>query len=151
MTKVKKVIFVSCDNTCLGPAAESIFKRIGVNYEVEAISRGLVVLFPEPLNTKMLSVMEKHGLIPEKEFSEQLEKTDLTENCLILTMTEGDLQMVQEMYPDVNAQMLRKFVGQKGDVEIPLGGSLADYEACYEHIDLLTKMAAEIIFKEEES
>lgn len=150
MTKIRKVIFVSCDNTCLGPAAESIFKRIGVNYEVEAISRGLVVLFPEPLNAKMLSVMEKHGLLPEKELSEQLEMADLTGDCLLLTMTEGDLKMVQEMYPEANAQMLRRFVGQKGDIDTPLGGSLADYEACYEHIDLLTKMAAEIIFKEEE-
>ena len=38
----------------------------------------------------------------------------------------------------------------EGDIEEPLGGSLADYGACYEHIDLLVKVAAEIIFKEEE-
>ena len=31
-----------------------------------------------------------------------------------------------------------------------LGGTLADYGACYEHIDLLTKVAAEIIFQEED-
>ena len=48
--KYRRVIFVSTDNTCLGPAAESIFNRIAGGREIEAISRGLVVLFPEPMN-----------------------------------------------------------------------------------------------------
>ena len=45
MIKIKRIIFVSYDDTCLGPLAESIFNRISVGYGVEAISRGVVVLF----------------------------------------------------------------------------------------------------------
>ena len=59
--KYKRVIFVSTDNTCLGPVAESVFNRIAKGREIQAISRGLIVLFPEPMNAKMVSVMDSHG------------------------------------------------------------------------------------------
>lgn len=147
--KCKKVIFVSNDNTCLGPVAESIFCRIGAEYGVEAISRGLVVLFPEPLNAKMLAIMEAHHLKPARELSCQLTGEDITEDSLLLAMTDADVAQVLELFPEANVHKLRSFVGQKGDIEIPLGGSLDDYETCYEHMDLLTKMAAQIIFKED--
>lgn len=148
MVKIKKVIFVSNDNTCLGPVAESIFNQIGAEYGVEAISRGLVVLFPEPMNAKMRSIMEAHHLEPARELSSQLSEEDITEDTLLLAMTDEDVEQVLESFPEARVQKLRSFVGQKGNIEIPLGGSLDDYEACYEHMDLLTKMAAQIIFKE---
>ena len=147
---VKRVIFVSTDNTCIGPAAESIFNRIAGEREIEAISRGLVVLFPEPMNAKMVSVMNGHGLVMEKEFSDPLTKEDITENTLLLVMTDQELLSVRELFPNVKAYKFRNFVGEKGDIEVPLGKSLADYETCYEHIDLLTKMAAEKIFREDQ-
>ncbi len=148
MMKYKRVIFVSTDNTCLSPVAESIFNRIAGNREIEAISRGMVVLFPEPMNAKMVNVMKEHGLAIEKEFSEPLSEEDIVEGTLLLAMTDQDVLLIREKFPEVKAYKLRNFVGEKGDVEVPLGGSLADYEVCYEHIDLLTKMAAEKIFRE---
>lgn len=149
MMKYRRVIFVSTDNTCLGPAAESIFNRITGGREIEAISRGMVVLFPEPMNAKMLSVMNDHGLTLQKEFSEPLTEEDIVEDTLLLAMCDQDVALVREMFPDAKVYKLRNFVGEKGDVEVPLGGSLSDYEVCYEHIDLLTKMAAEKLFRED--
>lgn len=148
--KYKRVIFISTDNTCLGPAAESIFNRIAVDREIEAISRGMVVLFPEPMNAKMVSVMQSHGLGLEKEFSEPLTAEDIVEDTVLLAMSDQDVLLVREQFPGAKVYKFRNFVGEKGDVEIPLGGSLADYEVCYEHIDLLTKMAAEKLFREDE-
>ena len=148
--KYRRVIFVSADNTCLGPAAESIFNRIVGARGVEAISRGLVVLFPEPMNAKMVSVMNERGLEIGKEFSEPLTEGDIDGETLLLAMSDQDVSMVREEFPEAKVYKLRNFVGEKGDVEIPLGKSLADYEICYEHIDLLTKMAAEKIFKEDQ-
>ena len=147
--KYKRVIFVSTDNTCLGPAAESVFNRIVGEREIEAISRGVVVLFPEPMNAKMVSVMQSHGIELPKEFSEPLTAMDITEDTLLLAMCDQDVLLVREMYPSAKVYKLRNFVGEKGDVEIPLGGSLADYEVCYEHIELLTKMTAERLFRED--
>lgn len=148
--KYRRVVFVSTDNTCLGPAAESIFSRLVGDREIEAISRGLVVLFPEPMNAKMVNVMQEHGLKLMKEFSEPLTAEDITEDTLLLAMCDQDMILAREMFPDAKIHKFRNFVGEKGDVEVPLGGSLADYEACYEHIDLLTKMAAEKLFREDE-
>ncbi len=149
--KYKRVIFVSMDNTCLGPAAESIFNRIAGDREIEAISRGMVVLFPEPMNAKMVSIMKEHGFGLQKEFSEPLTEEDITEDTLLLAMCDQDVILVREMFPEAKVYKFRNFVGEKGDVEVPLGGSLADYEVCYEHIDLLTKMAAEILFREDDN
>lgn len=146
--KYKRVIFVSTDNTCLGPAAESIFNRIAGNREIEAISRGMVVLFPEPMNAKMVSIMKSHGLEVQKDFSEPLAEEDIVEGTLLLAMSDQDVILVREKFPDAKVHKLRNFIGEKGDVEAPLGGSLVDYEICYEHIDLLTKMAAEKLFRE---
>lgn len=148
--KYKRVIFVSTDNTCLGPAAESIFNRIAGERDIEAISRGMVVLFPEPMNAKMVSVMNDHGLALQKEFSEPLTEEDIVEGTVLLAMSDQDVVLVRETFPDAKVYKLRNFVGEKGDVEVPLGGSLEDYEVCYEHIDLLTKMAAEKLFREEQ-
>lgn len=148
--KYKRVIFISMDNTCLGPVAECIFNRIAEGREIEAISRGLVVLFPEPMNAKMVSVMRERGMEIGKELSEPLKKDDLVEGTLLLAMSDQEVSMVREMFPDEKVYKLRNFVGEKGDVETPLGKSLADYETCYEHIDLLTKMAAEKIFREDQ-
>ncbi len=147
--KIKRVIFISCDNTCLGPTAESIFRRIGAGYGVEAISRGTVVLFPEPMNAKMAEVLKRHGLEFSREKSVVLSEEDITEDTLILAMTEAEVSAVREQFPDADVHRLRSFVGQKGDIEAPLGGSLDDYEECYEHMDLLTKMAAQKIVKED--
>ena len=147
--KYKRVIFVSADNTCLGPAAESVFNRIVGDREIEAVSRGVVVLFPEPMNAKMVSVMQSHGLELPKEFSEPLTVMDITEDTLLLAMCDQDVLLIREMFPDAKVYKFRNFVGEKGDVEVPLGGSLADYEVCYEHIDLLTKMATEKLFRED--
>lgn len=149
MIKIKRIIFVSYDDTCLGPLAESIFNRISVGYGVEAISRGVVVLFPEPLNTKMLQIMEQRGLVPAHSVSCQLTASDITEDSLVLAMTDADVEMVKEISPNVRIRKLREFAGQRGDIETPHGKGIEDYEQCYEHIDLLTKMAAQVILKED--
>ena len=43
------------------------------------------------------------------------------------------------------------FAGKPGDIGEPHGGTLAEYGACYEYIDLMVKIAAEIIYRGEES
>ena len=39
------------------------------------------------------------------------------------------------------------FAGKPGNIEEPHGGTLAEYGACYEYVDLLVKLAAERLFK----
>lgn len=144
-----KVIFVCSDNTCASNVAEAIFKSILGDHDIEVCSRGMVVLFPEPVNPKAVAVLKARNLVMERAESEGLNFNDLEGHPLILTMTEAQKNRLVESYPGAaDVFTLREFVGSSGDISLPVGGSLADYGAFYEHMDLLTKMAAEIIFKE---
>ena len=51
------------NNTCMGPMAELLMKHITVHKDIEIISRGLIVLFPEPVNPKAIAVMRQKGII----------------------------------------------------------------------------------------
>lgn len=150
MSAVKRVIFVCTDNTCLSNMAAAVFEGIRGEREIEVMSRGLVVLFPEPINQKAVAILTSHRLSLLADEAKLLESTDLAPGTLVLTMTGAEREQVRERFPDLpDVFTLRGFAGQDGDITEPLGGSLADYGACYEHIDLFTKLAAEIIFKED--
>lgn len=144
-----KVIFVCSDNTCASNVAEAIFKSVLGDRVINVCSKGMVVLFPEPVNPKAVAVLKARNLVMERTESEGLTFSDLEGHPLILTMTESQKNRLNESYPGAaDVFTLREFVGSSGDISLPVGGSLADYGAFYEHMDLLTKMAAEIIFKE---
>ena len=78
-----------------------------LNRPVEVLSRGLVVLFPEPLNQKAEAVMISNGLKSEGFMSEQITEEDITDNTLILTMSEESRQKIFELFPNVEKKMLR--------------------------------------------
>lgn len=151
MTRVKKVIFVCKDNVCLSKMAAARFKSI-CEEEMPVISRGLVVLFPEPVNQKTVAIMKSHKLDPLEPQSAELELTDFVPNTLVLAMTQSEKQLVKERFPDMpNIFTLEEFTtGRQADIVEPVGGTLADYGKCFEYLDLLVKIAKDIIFKEEE-
>ena len=62
MKKYDRLIFVSNSDTCRGPMAEAILKSKFLLSELEVESRGLVVLFPEPVNQKAEAILASHGL-----------------------------------------------------------------------------------------
>ncbi len=152
MARINKIIFVCTDNTCLSNMAAAVFEGIRGEREIQVASRGLVVLFPEPINQKAVAILKSHKLELLEEEAKPLESRDLIPGTLVLTMTGAEKAQVLERFPETKGMLftIREFAGQEGDLIEPLGGTLADYGACYEHIDLLTKVAAEIIFKEED-
>ena len=146
----QKVIIVGQANTCNSVMAEAIMKKIAGNRKLEIISRGLVVLFPEPINPRALDIMEAHHLPELKGYSEELSAEDLTEGSLVLTMTGGQLEKVKNLIRQsgaaCSAATLRDFVGYQGDVPDPAGDP-SEYQKSYEHLDLLVKAAAQKIFE----
>lgn len=115
--------------------------------DVEIISRGLVVLFPEPINPKVIPILKNYQIEPCKESSEEFLAADVIPLSLVLTMTERDKKNVKEMVPNYeDIYTLGEFVDHPGDIEEPHAGSLADYGKCYEYIDFIVKMIAEKIF-----
>lgn len=133
--KYKKVIFVCNDNTCRGPMAEVIFKRFAAEMDMEAVSRGIVVLFPEPSNPKAEMVLRNHELLLENHTSKRIAKEDIIENTLILTMTDKEKKSVLEEFEEAadafDVFSLKEFTDEEGDVIDPYGGDLMDYENCY--------------------
>ncbi|MCR5742383.1 MAG: hypothetical protein K6F92_01450 [Lachnospiraceae bacterium] len=152
MSHYKRILFICNDNTCRSIMAEAIMKSIENSISEEnrprVHSRGLVVLFSEPINPKAVMVMRKNHLEPAKETSQQFTDADCKEGTLYLTMTEREKRMVEEMVPHLsNLYTLREFVGEVGDINEPYGGTEEDYEMVYEHIDLMVKMVAQKIIR----
>jgi hypothetical protein len=120
--------------------AETIYKSLTENENIPAISRGLVVLFSEPVNEKAVSVLENHGLTCAVEFSKELTKEDITENTLILTMTDKQKKQAIDKYEiENNIFSIKEFNGEEGEVKDPYGGTLVDYEECYNELLRLIK------------
>lgn len=135
-----RIIFVCEGNHSKGPMAETIYKSLTVNENIPAISRGLVVLFSEPVNEKAVSVLENHGLTCAVEFSKELTKEDITENALILTMTDKQKKQAIDKYEiENNIFSIKEFNGEEGEVKDPYGGTLVDYEECYNELLRLIK------------
>ncbi|MBO4289553.1 MAG: phosphotyrosine protein phosphatase [Lachnospiraceae bacterium] len=147
----KKLIFVDTDNTCRSIMAEAVMKAICKNKPITVCSRGLVVLFPEPINPKATAILKGDGLVPAKTGTEELLPEDLTEDTLVLTMTAREKKKAAErLGPKAEVHVLAEFSGAEGEVEEPHGGTLANYGACYEYIDFLVKVAYEKIYNSEE-
>lgn len=72
MKKYNKIIFICDSGTARAPMAEAILKEYTIKYPIEIESRGLVVLFPEPLNQKTEAVLISNGINIGKHMSKQL-------------------------------------------------------------------------------
>ena len=135
MKSYNKIIFVGESGTCRAPMAAGILKDIARRKNIEILSRGLVVLFPEPLNQKAEAVMISNGLSTEGYVSCALSAEDLQGEPLVLVMENRQRQKVLELLPEEDPedeQVLTEFVGDELEIVDPYGGALQLYGLCYE-------------------
>ena len=150
MKKYDRLIFVSNSDTCRGPMAEAILKSKFLLSELEVESRGLVVLFPEPVNQKAEAILASHGLTMKDHTAKMLEQEDFDERTLILVMEDALKQRIFQEHENVqNTWQLSEYIKEETDVTEPVGGSLADYGACYELLDCMIS-SLDVVLNEEE-
>lgn len=147
--KYDTIMFIDIDNTGQSVMAEAIFESKTINNIIHGISRGLVVLFPEPSNPKAEEVLRNHDIIMKKQYSEQFTLEDVNEHTLILTMTERQREMLFEDYGvEDYVYTLKEYAGELGDCTDPYGGTLLVYEESYEELARLVKKANYRLIKE---
>ena len=150
MKKYDRLIFVSNSDTCRGPMAEAILKSKFLLSELEVESRGLVVLFPEPVNQKAEAILASHGLTMKDHTAKMLEQEDFDERTLILVMEDALKQRIFQEHENVqNTWQLSEYINEDTDVTEPVGGSLADYGACYELLDCMISSLVVVLNEEE--
>lgn len=123
--------------------AEWLMKSILMDRQKEIISRGLVVLFPEPRSMKVTDVLARHGVPCEEQVSQEICQEDVDENTLVITMNfQEKVKLIEDFeLPDAQVFTLKEFVDEEGDVMDPYGGDEDAYDAFFLEIkDLLYKV-----------
>jgi protein-tyrosine phosphatase len=132
--------------------AEAIYKSLEKSNDMKAFSRGLVVLFGEPINPKAEIVLSKHELELNNHVAKGLKGTDLDETTLVLTMTANQKKKVMESYPlFTNVFTIKEFAGEIGDVVDPYGGTLVEYEECFIELARLIKKTVYKLLENDEN
>ncbi len=135
MEQYNRIIFVCESGTARSPMAVGILKDFVLKHPVDIESRGLVVLFPEPMNQKAEAVLISNGVATNDFMSVQLTEEDFTPDTLILTMEYIQKEKILVKYENVipeNVHVLTELVGDELEVLDPYGGNLRSYGLCYE-------------------
>ena len=152
MKNYNRIIFAAESGTCRAPMAAGILRDIGLKRDIDILSRGLVVLFEEPLNQKAEAVMISNGLPTEGYMSSPLTAEDLEGQTLTLVMEKKQREKVLEMFPETDpedVQVLTEFVGDELEITDPYGGSLQLYGLCYETLLSSIRKLANILNENE--
>lgn len=143
MTDYKKIIFVCNENVSLSPMAEWLMKSILMDKSKEIVSRGLVVLFPEPRSLKVTDVLTRHGVPCEEQVSQEFDPGEVDEHTLVITTNfQEKVKLVEDYsFGDDTVFTLKEFVNEEGDVTDPYGGDEEAYDAFFLEIkELLYKI-----------
>ncbi|MCF0228376.1 MAG: hypothetical protein HUJ76_01620 [Parasporobacterium sp.] len=141
MSRFSNIIFLDEEGTGLSPYAEMMFRWKLRNRGLSGfnvMSRGNVVLFPEPANQKLAELARMKGFSLDN-YSAKAFEGEFSECTLILTMDGVSKQKVYDRFPHAaNVYMLREYVGESGDIRLPWGGSIEEYDAVCATVDRVT-------------
>lgn len=135
MQKYRRIVFVSKSDNCRAPIAAAMLKNKNLLQEYEILCRGMIVLFPEPLNPKAEEMLEKDGIAPEKYETEAFTEDLFAEDTLVLVMEENQQDKLLGEYEKAqNVYTLCQFLDIEGEIESPYGMPEESYEEMYENM-----------------
>lgn len=130
-----KIIFVCTGNTCRSPMAEKIFadkvSKLKDQKDVEVESRGVACSPNMPMSLNSRVIMTKYGL-DTKHLSRPLTSEDLDNADYIIAMTDSHKNYIEQHYGKTDNVYSMNDITGLGDVIDPYGGTVEDYERCYQ-------------------
>ncbi len=140
-----KIVFVGEDNLSRSIIAEAILKKIFKEKSIEnleIISRGMVVLFSEPISPKVSSVLYEHGCEDISKRSTELTQEDIDSADIILTMGKNDMEHIKEHFTiGTTCMFLGTFIDMEEELPKVTEDTKEAYEACY----VATRQAMEAV------
>ena len=136
MKSYDKVIFICTTNTFCSPVAEAVYKEIAPAWLPEAVSRGIVVLFSEPISPKVNVILSSHDIgVSNHKHSMQLHKEDITQDTLMLAMAFSEkVKLMEDFGLDSNVYTIGEFIGEDTDMVNPYGADDAQYKSFFEEV-----------------
>lgn len=136
MKSYDKVIFICTTNIFCSPIAEAVYKEIAPAWLPEAVSRGIVVLFSEPISPKVNVILSSHDIgVSNHKHSIQLEKEDITQDTLLLVMAFSEkVKLMEDFGIDSNVYTIGEFIGEDTDMVNPYGADDEQYKSFFEEV-----------------
>ena len=135
---------MDADDTARAPMAKAILQSKELPWPMEIGSRGLVVLFPQPVNQKVEAVLARNGLSAKDHTTTPLTAEDINDDTLLLVMEDSQREKIREDFPDV------PFLRLAGDIPALYGEPLTEYGKCYEALEFLIEGVLARLKEEEE-
>ena len=130
------VVFVCTGNTCRSPLAEALLRaRLPAGGPaVRVVSAGLSAVYGSAASLESVELAREAGADLSEHSSQPLTEDLLDAADRILCMTAAHRSAILRHRPDA-ADRVRLLDPDGGDIPDPIGGGMADYEACREAID----------------
>ena len=146
-----RILFVDADDTARAPMAKAILQSKELPWPMEIGSRGLVVLFPQPVNQKVEAVLARNGLSAKDHTTTPLTAEDINDDTLLLVMEDSQREKIREDFPDApHLQTIAGFLRLAGDIPALYGEPLTEYGKCYEALEFLIEGVLARLKEEEE-
>ena len=126
--------------------AAEILRHENLLQEYRVESRGMVVLFPEPVNQKAEAIMRSHQMTIATHEAVSLEEEDLDDDTLVLTFEEAHKWKIVAEYGNVkNVYTLSEFIDDDREVSAVHGQPLVAYGENFELLkELIEKLAVKL-------
>lgn len=141
---IKTVVFISDEDTSRGPMACAILKACEEMKGMNVVSRGLNVLFREPINAKVGEVLKSKGLDITGYRSTQFKEEDISIDTLYITMNLKEKIHILKKYPGVvYIFTISEYIGEEDDeVMTPFGEDIEEY---YKFFDIMEKKVLQMV------